>query len=799
MARSSGRGSEAFWRIKVGVGGNLDTNSGTISRLTWTGNGIGDPAGFWEKVELVRGLPRSEENHATNGMDLDETTNTLYVMNGGNCNKGVPSNNFGGTPEYALSAALLSIDLNAINSMPVYIDSRTNTKFVYDLPTLDDPSRTNIGNSHPDFPYPANHPSYNDSIDLGDPFGGNNGLNQAPWLVNGPVQVYSPGYRNAYDVVLTTAGRLYTFDNGPNGGWGGLPLVYDALGNPKSPTAWIPGDYVTNELQESSSDGHGDGLHFINGPGYYGGYPNPTRANPDKANLYYYLNDGTGWVIDSVYDFMTDFPVPPVPLSLANPIEGDYQAPTTAMMVINSSTNGLTEYTASNFGGAMQGNLLAVTFNDNVYHIELSAAGDAVVNSTALLNGFGSNPLDVTTQGDNEVFPGTIWVALHGDDKITVFEPNDFAPFSCDSIYSTLIDSDGDGYTNADELDNGTDPCSQGSKPKDYDGDFLSNLNDDDDDNDGLLDTYDPFAVDPNNGLSTQLPLTYEFSINGSDAIPGSLFGLGFTGLVTNGDPVNLTPGNDYQDFYEEDSLNLGGATSKFGIENIGSGDALGSLNSQENGFQFGVNADTSTAPFTIVTRIESPYFLVDGIPIAPLDGQSLGMMTGPGNQENYLKIVVNAQGGAGGIGVVAEVNGVATSVDYNTTVVGNILGATAIDLYLAVDPGSRMIQPAVSSDGGATVITLGSPIVVPTEWFDLSDGLGLAVGIVSTSGASGQKFDGTWDEIRILFQGPYSTGIPDQVGVHGQGTDSLNLHTYFDDDEGEANLSYSILSKPLI
>ena len=50
---------------------------------------------------------------------------------------------------------------------------------------------------------------YNQTIDLGDPFGGNNGLNQAMWVQNGPVQVYSPGYRNAYDVVfIFSTGRF---------------------------------------------------------------------------------------------------------------------------------------------------------------------------------------------------------------------------------------------------------------------------------------------------------------------------------------------------------------------------------------------------------------------------------------------------------------------------------------------------------------------------------------------------------------------------------------------------------------
>ena len=45
-------------RIGGGGGGsdlNLDTNSGTISRLTKSGNS-------WQRLDLVRGLPRSEEN-----------------------------------------------------------------------------------------------------------------------------------------------------------------------------------------------------------------------------------------------------------------------------------------------------------------------------------------------------------------------------------------------------------------------------------------------------------------------------------------------------------------------------------------------------------------------------------------------------------------------------------------------------------------------------------------------------------------------------------------------------------------
>ena len=111
---------------------NLDTNSGTISRVTWTGSS-------WVKLDLVRGLPRSEENHGTNGLALDSTTNTLYVAVGGNTNMGAPSLNFSLLPEYALSAAILSIDLDMIG----------NT--TYDLPTLNDEDRAGVNDLNDPF------------------------------------------------------------------------------------------------------------------------------------------------------------------------------------------------------------------------------------------------------------------------------------------------------------------------------------------------------------------------------------------------------------------------------------------------------------------------------------------------------------------------------------------------------------------------------------------------------------------------------------------------------------------------
>ena len=74
---------------------------------------------------------------------------------------GLPSNNFAGIPEYALSAAIVAINLNQIGN---------NT---YDLPTLDDEDRPG-------------------TTDNNDPFGGNNGKNMAILEANGPVSIYAP-------------------------------------------------------------------------------------------------------------------------------------------------------------------------------------------------------------------------------------------------------------------------------------------------------------------------------------------------------------------------------------------------------------------------------------------------------------------------------------------------------------------------------------------------------------------------------------------------------------------------------
>ncbi|MCG8308288.1 MAG: hypothetical protein MI975_12910, partial [Cytophagales bacterium] len=407
----------------AGKGGdqNLDTNSGTISKLTWNGSS-------WDKVDVVRGLPRSEENHANNGMQLDEVNNILYVAQGGHTNAGAPSTNFAFQTEYALSAAILAIDLDMIE---------TQFGGAYDLPTLDDPTRPNTGPN---------------GADQGDPFGGNDGLNQAKVVPGGPVQIYSPGYRNIYDVVRTkTPGkenRIYTIDNGPNKGWGGHPDNEGAFGNPLTTT--VTNNYVQGE-PGSAGSGPNDGqvnnldnLHLVSKPGMspiYAGHPCPIRANPSGAGLYYRNSSN-----QEFFDLNPTVDWPPVPVSMANPVESDYRNPGVndgALYTWPASTNGIAEYTATNFfGGALTGDLLAASFDGNIYQIELNQDGTQVLNVESLAAGFGSIPLDVIAQGTGEIFEGTIWAVTYGADNVTIFEPENL-----ENIWQELSSSDNSGPT----------------------------------------------------------------------------------------------------------------------------------------------------------------------------------------------------------------------------------------------------------------------------------------------------------------------------------------------------------------
>jgi hypothetical protein len=652
-------------RMNVAGDIGLDTNSGILSRLRWNG-------AAWEKVDLVRGLPRSENDHASNGLALDALTNTLYLAQGGNTNMGAPSNNFSFLPEYALAAAILSIDLDAIGDV------------TYDLPTLDDEDR-------PGEP------------DANDPFGGNDGRNQARLVPGGPVQVHSPGWRNPYDVVFTSAGRLYAVDNGPNAGWGGPPVGEG------------PGGACTNADNDESSASYADQLHRVT-PGFYAGHPNPTRAS--TSNTF----NGTA---------------PQSPVAAGNPVECEYRPPGTdgSLAAWGFSTNGLTEYRGTNFGGAMLGDLLTVSYSNALQRVALDAEGDSARLSETLFSSVGVVPLDVTAQGAGDSLPGTIWVCDYVTGAIVVYEPADFdgGPVTCTGADSSGLDEDGDGYSNADELANGVSPCSAGDLPPDFDHDFLSDRLDPDDDGDGLSDVVDAFALDPANGAVAP-PLLYSW--DGGD--PGTgLFGMGFTGLMTDG----VT---DYLDRFDPLRITAGGAAGKFTVDAVTAGDARGALGGQQYAFHFGVACDSTTEVFRVHTRVSSPYF--GGA--LPTGERSQGVVIGDGGDDDYLKLVVAGDAGQPLLEVVHEVAG---AVDSFRVAVPGLLSHTWLDLVLVVDPAAGSVQPLWFPRDGAPE-PVGPPVaLVPGSALReaVRGAAPLATGVIATSRGAA-PFTATWDFFEV-------------------------------------------------
>lgn len=652
-------------RIAVGMDSGLDTNSSMITRMTWNGSS-------WDMLELVRGLPRSEENHAANGMALDEANGHLYLAMGGNTNMGAPSNNFGMIPEYTLAAAILRIDLNAIG----------NT--TYDIPTLDDPSRPNTG------------PGGSDQFD---PFGGNNGNNQAVIVDGGPVEVWAPGYRNAFDIIITSQNRIYTIDNGPNRGWGGPP------------------QNCNNDPQESGTETYGDGLHYVadlgDATGKYGGHPCPFRASNSVT-----INGQS-----------------PIPPGWGDPQQCDYLIPGVedgALYVWSASTNGIAEYTTGNFNGAMQGDLLAASWNtDSIERIQLSPDGNTAT-VTRLFSNVGGQQLDVTTQGAGEAYPGTIWSADLPASKVWVFEPVDLN--TCTGANDPALDEDGDGYANDDELSAGSDPCSGADIPADFDDDKISDKNDTDDDNDGIADTVDAFAIDSTNGLSTAPLIDYGWAVGQ----PGTgLLGLGFTGLMA-GDNV------DYLDRFIPEDMTPGGAAGKFTIDNVSAGDAQGPRNSQDNAFQLGVNVSQATGVWTLRSSVEAPFF--NGR--VPQGYESVGIFIGTGDQSNYVKLVMGKSGGNNiGARVMMESD---DSVVSNSLTPVDFLSAQGVQVSLQVDPVAGTVQPLISVDG-APEVAIGAAL--PLQGALLSavqnSGVSVACGIISTS-RDGSPFAGTWDYLRV-------------------------------------------------
>jgi hypothetical protein len=830
---------------EVGAGGgggdaNLDTNSGVITRLTRNGSG-------WDAVDIVRGLPRSEENHAPNGLEVvtiagrDDNLDMvddrfLIVAVGGLTNAGSPSNNFAFISEYALSAAVIAVNLDLLEDLPILNDGVRD--YIYDLPTLDDPTRANVGPDDPD------DPGYT-GVDVGDPWGGNDGLNMAMVVPDGPVQLFSPGYRNAYDLVVTQAGKVYVTDNGANGGWGGFPE--------NEATANVNNNYRTGEPGSNGTDvangnepqvNNQDHLNLvttdINSYDFgstYGGHPSPVRANVnaglftcDTSNCSTngvfrttpFDPNGMGDAADSSLALPANWPPVPAPdvsitrtSDFINVANGDYRQPNAnnpdgpddiTVTSWQNNTNGVAEYTASNFGGRLQGALVAGRNGGDIHVVTVDPTTGLLLTddpaTTDLVEGLdqnkfnvGGNPLGITTLGDSGLFPGTIWITPFNS-AIVVLEPNDFV--ICVPPLNPNDDNDFDGFTNQDEADNGTDPCSGASRPNDFDDDKVSDLNDLNDDGDAINDDADPFQL----GVPANLPVLNELF---SDTLlpggaPNGYLGLGLTGLMNNtAVNPNWLDWIDRTDQGTNPNDILGGAIGAVTIQQTG-GTAASAANNQEKAYQYGVNVSTATGPFTVSSRMSGltePGQLYTFTPVSFPPAQ--GIQIGTGFQDNYIEFVVTQAG----VTLREEVND-STSEQIDVVINPGDRPAGAggqFILMLLVDPVAGTVegQYIIDSDPAVSVGTISAQGAVLAAIQNSANPL--AIGLIGTSGApqtpdpnDDLEFAATWDNLIVTGSAPFlGPPLPDLDRQIDDPAEMINLDNFFDDDNGVAGLTYSL------
>ena len=748
---------------RIGGGGEanvddkgIDTNSGVLSKLTFDVPSNVQSNG-WDvsKVDLVRGIPRSEENHSVNGMDFLPNGNLLLSV-GGFTNSGAPSQNLVYTPEYYLSAAIIEIDVNTIEGLDSQFEN--GQEYKYDLPTLGILREERDGDVDGEgFAKNATNP-----------FGGNDGYNQAYLEQGGPIEIFATGFRNAYDVEVVvlqpgdvgyvegsdTNYRVYTWDNGANNNWGD-PSV-DANGVPVTAANANEADNVpVLENNTPVSPGAQDQLHLVEKGGYYGS-PNPSRANPN-AILYLKpeiegggfegdadpapeFTDDQGNVILSLRDFLpNEANGDPLNGFEVTNLEGFYLKPATggnspdgALVLNNGSTNGIV---------VIDGDLYATGFDEQILRVELSDDGATALNradieaNNAFAPSQGANPLDITEGPD-----GSIFIAAHGGNNIFALVPGGVLP----------------GETSNDDDDN-------------------------------LNDTLDPFQLDPDNGLGIDSKVSpgeiFEFTMENEVGAPNGLSGfvLGLTGHQLNYDTEYFTNASGVITGGVLD----GGIAGKLQIEfdAVGDGTAIGPVSEGQGNdltyaLQSGINYEDASSKILIESTMTNPWFGA-----SPENGQSMGIYFGTGTQFDFAQFNfgVNSSGQPV-VQITIELN---DQVAFSQEIAAPGLfqgGDTDMVMRVVVDRDTNEVTPSWSYIDGNGVTQTGSTQPISLEQGVTGNSLVEAIQGAGNGGyfARGAPEDG--EQGQILFGdlvGEFGAPLGLAVGINGR-VDTINLNNAF-------------------
>uniref|UniRef100_UPI0028128D13 hypothetical protein n=1 Tax=Phenylobacterium sp. TaxID=1871053 RepID=UPI0028128D13 len=285
---------------------------------------------------------------------------------------------------------------------------------------------------------------------------------------------------------------------------------------------------------------------------------------------------------------------------------------------------------------------------------------------------------------------------------------------------------------------------------------FVSDINrvrvatdaDVDTDGDGLVNGKDRFQLDPANGGGKNLAqlgsVTLDFN---SGATP---FAAGFTGVMSNGQESHT-------------QLGVSGAVSGGKLTLLTTaGDANGDLNTQKNGYQFGV--DTSgVQTFTVEAKVFNPF--AGGVAVE--NYRQAGVQIGAGNQDDYAKLVFHSNNGAAGIEFMTEMGfvPVGTTSALGVPVQNVAYAMLYMDIAKTATGGSITPRWTLHDVNGAQ-IGAGSQAAsaVTGALLDAIQGdlttsgvqSELAVGVIATSFGSSAPISVSWDHLKIsTTEGP--------------------------------------------
>ena len=133
----------------------------------------------------------------------------------------------------------------------------------------------------------------------------------------------------------------------------------------------------------------------------------------------------------------------------------------------------------------------------------------------------------------------------------------------------------------------------------------------------------------------------------------------------------------DYQQQFDPARMTVGGAAGVLTVD-ASPGRAMRSGRRTTSSTRSSTACASPTSAFTVHTQMLGPF-----AGTTPEGSESMGLFVGPGDQDNFVRLALAANGGTPQLELSSEVDGVATTASAPVS----LADISTIDLYLTVDP----------------------------------------------------------------------------------------------------------------